>query len=122
MAITKDMSILEVVQKYPDTVDVFVNAGMGCLGCAAVFAVDVEIDPAAALAVQDSRDACDLKLDFFHNGSLLFWGALRPVFLYDSTSSSQTQTVKSCYHPYCKTILNGLRYALAIFSGKIIFI
>ena len=33
MAITKDMSILEVVQKYPDTVDVFVNAGMGCLGC-----------------------------------------------------------------------------------------
>ena len=35
MAITKDMSILEVVQKYPDTVDVFVNAGMGCLGCAA---------------------------------------------------------------------------------------
>ena len=35
MAITKDMSILEVVQKYPDTVDVFVNSGMGCLGCAA---------------------------------------------------------------------------------------
>ena len=30
MAITKDMSILEVVQQYPDTVDVFVNAGMGC--------------------------------------------------------------------------------------------
>lgn len=28
MAITKDMSILEVVQKYPDTVDVFVNAGI----------------------------------------------------------------------------------------------
>ena len=35
MAITKDMGILEVVQKYPDTVDVFVNSGMGCLGCAA---------------------------------------------------------------------------------------
>lgn len=36
MAITKDMSILEVVQKYPDTVDVFVNAGMGCLASAAL--------------------------------------------------------------------------------------
>ena len=35
MAITKDMSILEVVQKYPDTAEVFMNAGMGCLGCAA---------------------------------------------------------------------------------------
>ena len=44
----------------------------GSLGCAAVFAMDIEIDPAAALAVQDSRNACNLKLDFFHNGFLLF--------------------------------------------------
>ena len=35
MAITKDMSIIEIVQKYPDTVEVLMNAGMGCLGCAA---------------------------------------------------------------------------------------
>ena len=41
-AITKDMSILEVVQKYPDTVDVFVNAGMGCLGCAAAHFENIE--------------------------------------------------------------------------------
>ena len=42
MAITKDMSILEVVQKYPDTVYVFVNAGMGCLGCAAAHFENIE--------------------------------------------------------------------------------
>ena len=42
MVITKDMSILEVVQKYPDTVDVFVNAGMGCLGCAAAHFENIE--------------------------------------------------------------------------------
>lgn len=35
MAITKEMGIMEVVQKYPDTVEVFMNSGMGCLGCAA---------------------------------------------------------------------------------------
>ena len=42
MAITKDMSMLEVVQKYPDTVDVFVNSGMGCLGCAAAHFENIE--------------------------------------------------------------------------------
>ena len=35
MAITKDMSIIDIVQQYPDTVDILMNAGMGCLGCAA---------------------------------------------------------------------------------------
>ena len=35
MTITKDMGIGEVVQKYPDTVPVFMSAGMGCIGCAA---------------------------------------------------------------------------------------
>lgn len=47
MAITKDMSILEVVQKYPDTVDVFVNSGMGCLGCAAAHFENIEQGAAA---------------------------------------------------------------------------
>lgn len=35
MTITKEMGIMEIVQKYPETVDVFMSAGMGCLGCAA---------------------------------------------------------------------------------------
>jgi len=33
--ITKDMGITEVVQKYPQTVDVFMSNGMGCIGCVA---------------------------------------------------------------------------------------
>ena len=35
MTITKDMNIIEVVGKYPDTVPVFMYAGMGCIGCMA---------------------------------------------------------------------------------------
>lgn len=42
MAITKDMSIIEVVQKHPETVEVFMNAGMGCLGCAAAHFENIE--------------------------------------------------------------------------------
>ena len=42
MTIPKDMSIMEVVQKYPDTVEVFINAGMGCLGCAAAHFENIE--------------------------------------------------------------------------------
>ena len=34
MTITKDMSIGEVVEKYPETVPVFLQHGLGCLGCA----------------------------------------------------------------------------------------
>ena len=33
MQITKDMNIIEVVQRYPDTMMVFMYAGMGCFGC-----------------------------------------------------------------------------------------
>lgn len=40
--ITKEMSIMEVVQKYPQTVDVFRNFGMGCLGCAAAHFENIE--------------------------------------------------------------------------------
>ncbi len=32
--ITKDMSIGEIVEKYPNTVQIFKDFGMGCLGCA----------------------------------------------------------------------------------------
>lgn len=35
MLITKEMGIMEVVQKYPATVEVFRQFGMGCIGCAA---------------------------------------------------------------------------------------
>jgi hybrid cluster-associated redox disulfide protein len=42
MAITKEMGIMEVVQQYPQTVDVFMSAGMGCLGCAAARFENIE--------------------------------------------------------------------------------
>nr|WP_231034976.1 DUF1858 domain-containing protein [Pectinatus frisingensis] len=42
VTITKDMSIMEVVQKYPETVDVFAMSGMGCIGCAAAHFENIE--------------------------------------------------------------------------------
>ncbi|NLW23669.1 MAG: DUF1858 domain-containing protein [Clostridia bacterium] len=42
MKITKDMSITEVVQKYPQTAEVFMSFGMGCLGCAAARFENIE--------------------------------------------------------------------------------
>ena len=33
--ITKEMSIIDIVQQYPQTVEVFASYGLGCLGCAA---------------------------------------------------------------------------------------
>ena len=42
MAITKDMSIIDIVQQYPDTVEILMNAGMGCLGCAASHFENIE--------------------------------------------------------------------------------
>lgn len=35
MVLTKDMTIRDVVEKYPQTVAVFQVYGMGCIGCAA---------------------------------------------------------------------------------------
>lgn len=35
MKITADMSITEIVQKYPQTAEILMQQGMGCLGCAA---------------------------------------------------------------------------------------
>lgn len=40
--ITKDMSITEVVSKYPQTAKVFMEHGMGCLGCAAAQFENIE--------------------------------------------------------------------------------
>ena len=42
MAITKDMGIMEVIQKHPETVEVFMGAGMGCIGCAASHFENIE--------------------------------------------------------------------------------
>ena len=36
------MGIMEVVSNYPETVEVFINAGMGCLGCAAAHFENIE--------------------------------------------------------------------------------
>jgi len=33
--ITKEMSILDIVQQYPETIEVFARNGLGCIGCAA---------------------------------------------------------------------------------------
>ncbi|MBN1389544.1 MAG: DUF1858 domain-containing protein [Candidatus Thermoplasmatota archaeon] len=32
--ITRDMSIMEAIQRYPDIIGVFVAHGLGCIGCA----------------------------------------------------------------------------------------
>ena len=42
MKLTKDMGIMEVVQRYPQTVEVFVSFGMGCLGCVAARFENIE--------------------------------------------------------------------------------
>ena len=42
MQITKDMNIIEVVQKFPDTLPVFMYAGMGCVGCMAAQFENIE--------------------------------------------------------------------------------
>ena len=33
--VTKDMNILEIAQKHPESIEVFHRYGLGCLGCAA---------------------------------------------------------------------------------------
>jgi len=40
--ITKEMSIMEVVQQWPQTAQVLMDHGMGCLGCAAAHFENIE--------------------------------------------------------------------------------
>lgn len=40
--ITKEMGIMDIVSKYPQTVEVFQAFGMGCLGCAAAHFENIE--------------------------------------------------------------------------------
>lgn len=42
MQITKDMTIEEVVQRFPETIRVFSQYGVGCLGCCAAQYDNVE--------------------------------------------------------------------------------
>lgn len=42
MVITKDMSIIDVVEKYPKAMEVFMSYGMGCLGCVAARFENIE--------------------------------------------------------------------------------
>lgn len=42
MLITKDMPISETVNKYPTTAPIFMEFGMGCLGCAAARFENIE--------------------------------------------------------------------------------
>jgi len=67
MSINEKMSILEVVQKYPQTVDVFRKYGMGCLGCSAARFENIEQGAAAhgidikALTADLNKIAADSK-------------------------------------------------------------
>lgn len=40
--ITKEMGIMEIVQQYPESVQVFQKYGMGCIGCAAAHFENLE--------------------------------------------------------------------------------
>ena len=40
--ITKEMGIMEIVQNYPETVEVFQKFGVGCIGCAAAHFENLE--------------------------------------------------------------------------------
>lgn len=42
MKITKEMGITEVVQEYPETIDIFLSFGMACIGCAAAAYESIE--------------------------------------------------------------------------------
>ena len=46
-AITKDMSIMKVVEQWPQTARVLMEHGMGCLGCAAAHFENIEQGAAA---------------------------------------------------------------------------
>ncbi len=60
MTITKEMGIMEVVQQYPETVDVFAMSGMGCIGCAAAHFENIE-QGAMAHGIDIERLMADLN-------------------------------------------------------------
>jgi hybrid cluster-associated redox disulfide protein len=40
--IHKDMSIIEIAQKFPESIEVFAKYGLGCIGCAAARYENIE--------------------------------------------------------------------------------
>ena len=42
MRITREMTIEDVVSKFPETIKVFMQAGLGCLGCSAARFENIE--------------------------------------------------------------------------------
>ncbi|CUH94026.1 hypothetical protein P22_0088 [Propionispora sp. 2/2-37] len=66
MTITKKMSIMEVVQNHPETVDIFRNYGMGCLGCAAARFENIE-QGAAAHGIDIDALVADLNKTVAHH-------------------------------------------------------
>ncbi|MEG1537056.1 MAG: DUF1858 domain-containing protein [Clostridiales bacterium] len=40
--ITKEMGIMEIVQQWPQTVQILMQYGMGCIGCAAAHFENIE--------------------------------------------------------------------------------
>jgi len=58
--ITKEMKIEEILQKYPQTVEVFLKYGFHCLGCAAVSFENLE-DGAKAHGINTDELVKDLN-------------------------------------------------------------
>jgi hybrid cluster-associated redox disulfide protein len=54
MEITKDMTIGDVVKKYPATVSALMNYGMGCIGCPSAQAESLE-DAARVHGIEVSK-------------------------------------------------------------------
>lgn len=55
--VTKEMSIIDIVQKYPQSLEIFAKYGLGCIGCAAARFENLEagakvhgVDPDAMVA------------------------------------------------------------------------
>ena len=52
--VTKDMGIIDIVQQYPESLEVFAKYGLGCIGCAAARFENTDSD-ALAVLLQDLK-------------------------------------------------------------------
>ena len=79
MLITKDMGIMEIVQKYPATVEVLQRFGMGCIGCAAAHFENIEQGALAhGIDVPRLMEALMLNQGFYLSSETLLvkvWGS-----------------------------------------------
>jgi hybrid cluster-associated redox disulfide protein len=82
--VTKDMGILDIVQQYPEAVQVFQQYGMGCLGCAAARFENLEagakvhgFDPDQMVAdinalieelAQNNQEAKNIEIKYVNTG------------------------------------------------------